>query len=101
MNYDPASPAGQVRLLISDVDPGNYVFSPAEIDSFLDLRDGDVRLAAATALRTVAGNATMVRGRLTMLDGRTDGPAEGRALLELADRLEAEVDEAGRIDVTG
>lgn len=105
--YDPETPHGQVRLLISDLpDPGRgnqAVFSDAEIDAFLKLRAGDPRRAAASALRTVAGNAVMVRGRLTMLDASTDAPAEAQALLRLAEQYEqeADVDEGGGFGIVG
>ncbi|WP_166345102.1 hypothetical protein [Phytoactinopolyspora limicola] len=103
-SYDPLTTVGQVRLLISDLpdpDTNKTVFTDEEIDAFLTRRDGIPELAAATALRTIAGNAIQVRGRLTMLDARTDAPAESRALLELAESLEAQVDEAGGIAIAG
>lgn len=99
--YDLATDVGKVRLLISDTDRSNAVFQDEEIEAFLDLRDGNVKLAAATALRSLGGNAVLVRGKLRMLDLTTDAPAESEALAKLADRYEAEVDAAGVTAVVG
>lgn len=92
---------GKVRLLISDTDTSNAVFEDDEIEAFLDMRDDNVKLAAATALRSLGGNAVFVRGKLRMLDLSTDAPAESEALAKLADRYEAEADAAGVTAVVG
>ena len=89
--YDPSTDRGKVRLLISDVGGQNgatFIFTDAEIDTFLALR-ADVGLAAALALRTLAANEAQISKRITLLDLQTDGPAVARALLALADTLEA------------
>lgn len=101
VTYDLETDVGKVRLLISDTDTDNGVFQDDEIEVFLDLRGGSVRLAAASALRSLGGNAVFVRGKLRMLDLSTDAPAESEALAKLADRYEAEVDAAGVTAVVG
>ncbi|MCA9774531.1 MAG: hypothetical protein KC466_19080 [Myxococcales bacterium] len=55
--YDPATPAGRVRLHLADTDAGAFVFDDAEIDAFLDLAAGDVYRASALASLSVASDA--------------------------------------------
>lgn len=77
----------RVRLLISDVNPLDYLFEDAEIETFLDLDGGNVVLAAARSLEVIAANEVMVQKRIKILDLSTDGPAEAKALLEVAQRF--------------
>lgn len=99
--YDLSTDVGKVRLLISDTDIGSAVFDDDELEAFLTMRGDNVKLAAASALRALGGNAVFVRGKLRMLDLSTDAPAESEALAKLADRYEAEVDAAGLTSVVG
>lgn len=75
----------QVRLLISDVTvtPGKFIFDDEEIDAFLSL-EGSVVWAAARALEVIAANEVMVQKRITILDLKTDGPAQAKELREQA-----------------
>jgi hypothetical protein len=95
VSWDPTTPAGQVRLLISDVDRDHPIFAPDEIDAFLTLEGGDVRLAAAQALDTIASNEAMVSKRIRLLDLSTDGPAVAKALRDHAGRLRDQAETAG------
>lgn len=99
--YDLSTDVGKVRLLISDTDIGSAVFDDDELEAFLAMRGDNVKLAAASALRALGGNAVFVRGKLRMLDLSTDAPAESEALAKLADRYEAEADAAGVTAVVG
>lgn len=97
MAIDYSTPAGQVRLLIADLitddDEGNQVFNDAQIAGFVALaRDGNVKRAAALALRAVAANEVLVQKRIKLLDLSTDGPSEAAALRALAADLTAEAD---------
>ena len=92
----------QVRLLITDVggdDGETFVFSDAEIETFLSLRKGNVYLAAALALNTLAANEALVSKRITYLELSTDGPAVSRALRELAAQLTVEGHEVAGVKV--
>jgi hypothetical protein len=83
----------QVRLLISDVggDSGtSFTFEDDQIQGFLDLQEGNVKRAAASALRTLAANEALVLKRITFLELSTDGGSVAKALVELADKLEQE-----------
>lgn len=71
--YDPTTPAGRVRMLISDIDEANPVFADPEIDAFLFMEVGNVRMAAAQALDTIASNEVMVSKVIRTLDLQTDG----------------------------
>lgn len=81
----------QVRLLISDVggkDGESFIFTDEEIQTFLIMRGEVIQLAAATALRTIAGNESQVSKRITFLELKTDGPAVTKELRALADDIE-------------
>ena len=98
--YDPTTAAGQVRLLISDVDTAidAALFSDAEIDTFLTL-ESNVFYAASRALSTVAGNEVMRLKHIRSHGLELDGPAVGRelrmqaaALRDRGDQFEADGD---------
>lgn len=89
MPYDPSSDAGRVRLLINDI--ACQVYADDEIDAFLDLEGGNVRLAAALALETTAANEALLSKVITTQDLRTDGAAVAKVLLDRAARLREQV----------
>ena len=94
-SYDVTTDRGRVRLLVSDTggsDGLTFLFTNAEIDAFLTLRSSNVLLAAALALRTVAGNEAQTAKVITFLDLKTDGAKTAQALLALADKYEAQAD---------
>lgn len=51
-----------------------------DIQAFLDMEGGNVKLAAAQALDTIASSEVLVEKRITLLDLQTDGPATAREL---------------------
>lgn len=73
MAIDYTSPDGQVRLLIADTDEEHLTFENDAIDGFLALTGGDVLLAAAQALDTIATSESLVLKVMTTLDVTTDG----------------------------
>ena len=73
---DFSTDAGKVRLLISDIDTAAPIFNDASVEAFLDVSGGNVKRAAAAALMVIAVNETLVQKRISLLDLRTDGPAE-------------------------
>lgn len=90
---------GQVRLLISDTDPNSLIFalgtaaSPSDaVDAFLSMEGDNVKRAASSALKAIAVNEVLVQKRIKILDLSTDGPAEAKALLDLAKAYRAEAD---------
>jgi hypothetical protein len=100
-NYDLETDVGKVRLLTSDIGGGDgkqFLFSNEEIEVFLSMRDS-VSLAAALALRTIAGNEAQVSKRITFLELQTDGPAVSRALREQATELEKMTDDDAEIEI--
>lgn len=93
--YDISTEVGKVRLLISDVggaDGESFLFSDQEIQAFLDLR-GTIHLAAAAALRSIAGNEAQVSKRITFLELKTNGPAVSKELRDLAKDYETTEDD--------
>lgn len=92
MSYDPTTPAGQVRLLISDVSDEAPLFEDDEIAAFLILEGDNVKLAAARALDTIAGNEVQVAKVIKTLDLTTDGAKVGAELRLQAASLRADAD---------
>lgn len=87
---DYATPAGQVRLLIADVNIDDPLFSPPEIVAFLTLAGDNVKRAAARALDVIAVSETLVSKKIRTQDLTTDGPAVAKALREQAQALRDE-----------
>lgn len=81
-----------VRLLISDTDTEDPLFSDAEIAGFLALEGDSVKRAAAQALDTLASNEALVSKVIRTQDLQTDGPKTAAALREHAARLRAQAD---------
>jgi len=96
VTYNPNSEVGRVRLLITDTDIENPIFSDEEIEQFLNLTsvdsETDVRLAAALGLETMAASEAYVQKKLSMLDLSTDGPAVAKSLREAAMKLREQVE---------
>jgi len=91
----------KVRLLISDVggsDGKSFLMQDEEIAVYLSLREEDIRLAAAEAFRTIAGNEAQVAKRIKFLELETNGPAVASELIKLADKLEEAVDEDSDVE---
>lgn len=93
----------KVRLLISDVGGGDgksFLYSDEEILIFLSLAsEGNIRLAAAQAVRSIAGNEAQVLKRITFLELSTDGPAVAKALITLAEKFEDEADDDYDVEI--
>ncbi len=95
MAYDPATPAGYVRLLLSDIkDEPDQIFTDAEIDAFLAREGGPLR-AAAQALDTIADNEALTSKVIRTQDLTTDGAKVADSLRARAKALrdQAEDDE--------
>lgn len=70
---DPTTNIGVVRLLITDVDPGDPLFTDAQITGFLTLEGDNIRLAAAQALDTMARSEVLISKVIRTQDLQTDG----------------------------
>ncbi|HEY2086252.1 MAG TPA: hypothetical protein VGH54_09535 [Mycobacterium sp.] len=97
----PTPEQRQVRLLISDTDPGNRFFSTSEIEDFLTLNAQSVRRSAAQALDTIASNEAMVSKKIRTQDLQTDGPAVAAALRAQATELRRQADDGEEGTDTG
>lgn len=92
--YDPATPEGQVRLLVCDVaEP--WVFTDAEVAAFLSLEGDSVKRAAALAIDANATNEVLVSKVIRDQDVSTDGAKAAEALRKLAQALR---DQADKVD---
>jgi hypothetical protein len=102
-SYDPETEAGKVRLLISDIggdSSTDFIFEDNEIQAFLNM-EGNIKLAAASALRTIAANSAMVLKVIKFMELSTDGAKVAKVLLETAKELEerAVEDDDDTIDI--
>lgn len=89
--YDVTTDAGKVRLLITDTDINNAIFSDDEIAAFLGMFDSSVNRAAAMALETIATSQALTLKVIKLLDLQTNGDllsaelrARAAALREIA-----------------
>lgn len=92
--YDLSTADGQVRLLLNDVDEDTFVFSDAEIATFLALEAGSVKRAAAQAIDTNADDQALASKVLRTQDLSTNGAAVADTLRKRAAALRAQADDA-------
>ncbi len=90
--YVVTTSAGRVRLLLSDTDPAQWVFTNGEIDAFLALEGENVKRAAAQAIDTNASNEVLASKVLRTQDLTTDGAKLADALRKHAAELRAQAD---------
>lgn len=89
--YDPNTPAGEVRLLISDTtDP--FIFEDNEIQAFLALRKNNPIRAAASALLAIANNEALLYKYVRTDDLTIDGVKGATELRLQARQLENQAD---------
>jgi len=97
------SEVGDVRLLITDTDLDNAIFSDEEIERFLSMTQVDganvVKLGAAMALETIARSEVLIQKKIKLLDLQTDGPAVAKELREAASILKSEAMTDEGVDV--
>ena len=79
MPYDVTTPTGQVRLLINDTS-SSPVFEDPEIAAFLTLEGDSVKLAAATALDTIADDEALTAKVISAEGLSTNGAAVAAVL---------------------
>lgn len=92
ITVDPTTNIGLVRLLTTDLDEDDPLFTDAQITAFLTLEGADARLAAAQALDTVATSEVLVSKKIKTQDLQTDGPAVSADLRARASELRRQVD---------
>jgi hypothetical protein len=92
---DYTTPAGQVRLLISDVDESNFLIDDDQITGYLSIEGGRVKRAAARALDAIATSEVLISKKIRTLDLQTDGPAVAAELRAQAKQLRDEDDQDG------
>ena len=100
--YVAGTSIGRVRLLITDTNTADAIFTDEEINDFLSMEGDSVLYAAAMALETIGTSEALTSKVIRLLDLSTDGravSAELRAraatLRERADKLEAAEDDGG------
>jgi hypothetical protein len=110
---DFTSPVGRVRKYVPDLQelpdplnpaaPPSYIFSDADIQSFISDEAGEgtvqnwhIRRAAAWAMIALANTENLILKKITTQDQQTDGPAVARQLIAAASLLfeQAKAEEA-------
>lgn len=81
----------RVRLLIADTDPANRLFRIDQVQDFLDIEGSNVKLAAATALETIARSEVLISKVITTQDLSTDGAKVAAELRASAAELRRQV----------
>lgn len=82
----------QVRALIPDLDSSNRLFTDAEIQTFLDIYNGNVRRAAAAAIDAVAVNEALLYKIVRTDDLQVNGVSGAEVLRKRAQGLRQEAD---------
>lgn len=93
ITVDPTTDIGRVRLLATDLDEVNPLFTDGQITALLALEGDRVRRAAAQALDTIASSEALVSKRIRTLDLSTDGPAVAKELRARAADLRTQDDD--------
>lgn len=93
ITIDPTTSIGLVRLLVTDVDETDPLFTDAQITAFLNLEQLNTRLAAAQALDAIARSEVLVSKKIRTQDLQTDGPAVAAELRASATELRRQADE--------
>ena len=109
MDVDYTTDVGRVRLLIPDTeersDPRDLRISPAplfadeQIQAFLAINNGNIKRAAADALRTIATTQSLLLKVLSTDDKSTDGAKLGAELRAQSKRLMDEADSDDKRDL--
>jgi hypothetical protein len=91
MSIDYASDIGKVRLLIPDTDENALIFSDQQLQAFVDIGHGNVKMGAAHALSVVATDRAMLTQVVKTDDYSVGDPAQlVKQLLARAEKLRAE-----------
>lgn len=89
----------QVRVLIPDTEAvfnGQTLFTDAEIETYLQIANGNVLRAAAFAMLAVANSEAMISKVITTQDLHTDGSKVADAFRKSADTLLRRADQVDR-----
>ena len=100
---DDATKLQLLRTIITDLGEGDeQLFSDYQLEAFLTLNNGAVRLAAADALDTIATSEVLVSKKIRTQDLQTDGPAVAAELRAQArnqrDLARRDLDDANLFD---
>ena len=92
---DLTTDIGKVRLYIHDLDVNNPIFpDDTMIQAFIDA-EGTLKMAAAFALETIAGNQVLLLKCIQLLDLKTDGYKTAQGFLAVAQRMRDTADDDG------
>jgi hypothetical protein len=101
---DYTSPAGMVRLNITDVadNPADRIFDDAQLTAFLTLAGENINRASARALRVIAASEVLI-GKVirTQAGTSTDGAKVSAELRALADSYDAQANAEDSASVEG
>ncbi len=101
MPIDYTTDVGQVRLLIPDVDIENLLLNNPQIEGYLALEGGNVKLAAAQALDAIASSEALVSKVVSSNGLSTNGPAVAAELRTRASELRRQIADGDGDDAVG
>ena len=95
---DMSSDVGKIRVLLGDTDPQNIIsgvgeytfFSDDELDAFLEMYGGNVKLATARCMETIAGSQVLLLKSWSSDDLSVNGDRITDSLRRVAAQLRAE-----------
>lgn len=93
--------AADVRHLIADLDPDARMFTDEQVETYLRLNGGAVRLAAADVLDAIAVSEVLVSKVIRTQDLSTDGAKVADSLMKRAATLRRQHAEATAADDEG
>lgn len=93
ITLDPTTSIGRTRLLVTDVNELEPVFSDAQYTAYLGMNGGYIRLAAAQAFDTIAASEVLTSKVIKTQDLQTDGAKVAAELRAQAANLRAQHDD--------
>jgi len=97
--YDPTSTIGRIRLLISDTDSKDFMFSDEELSAFLSMEEDNLYLAAAAAFGTIMRSRALL-SKSIQREGYSSSEHALSELREIVKDLEQKAVSQGGIQTT-
>lgn len=95
---DYSTEVGQMRLLLADTTPDQFVLTDEQLEGYLAIEDHNLKRAAAAALDAIASSEVLVSKVITTQDRSTDGAKVADALRKHAVALRARADAEDTVD---
>jgi hypothetical protein len=84
MAIDYTTDVGKIRLMITDTDESDFIFTDDQINAFLSIEDDVLECGAALALETIASQQVLTDKYLSIGDISLNGVAPAENLMKRA-----------------